>query len=104
MTDKPKPDATIRKKPKEKPQPAKTRTTVRAVNEALAARGHKAMLFKGGGDYFFFRGEDVNSWLDRTVRVARIGDLSVREWVRALQDLRKKNEAIRREGARGRRR
>ena len=104
MRDRPEANETSGKKPKEKPGPAKTRTTVRAVNEALAARGYKAMLFKGGGDYFFFRGEDVNSWLDRTVRVARVGDLSVDQWVRALDDLKKKNQAIRREGERGRRR
>jgi hypothetical protein len=78
------------------------RATIRNVNDALAARGYEATLVKGG-DYFFFRGGEANGWLDRTIRVPRVGDLTVDEWVRAYQDLKKKNAEIERAGRRKRR-
>ena len=51
------------------------------------------MLVKAAG-YFFFRGGEANAWLDRTVRVPRVGDLTIGEWVRAYQALKKKNAEI----------
>jgi hypothetical protein len=67
------------------------------VNAALAAHGHDAILVKAGG-YFFFRGPEVNAWLDRTVQIPKISDLSVEEWLRAFLDLKRKNQEIARAG------
>jgi hypothetical protein len=78
------------------------RVTVNAVNAALAERGHEAILVRSGG-YFLFRGAEVNDWLDRTVQVPRVGDLSIAGWVQAFRDLKKKNAEIRRAGRPGKR-
>jgi hypothetical protein len=74
-----------------------SRVTVSAVNAALAERGHEAILARAGG-YFLFRGPDANDWLDRTVQLRRVGDLSVAEWVQAFRDLKQKNAEIQRAG------
>jgi hypothetical protein len=55
------------------------------------------MLVKGDG-YFYFRGGEAADWLDRTVRVATLGSLTLDQWVQAFQDLRRKNAEIRRAG------
>ena len=78
-----------------------SRVTLKSVNDALAERGYDAMLVKGGG-YFFFRGAEPNAWLDRTVPVARVSDLTLQQWVRAFQQLKQKNAEIRRAGSRSR--
>jgi hypothetical protein len=80
------------------PAKSASRVTVRAVNAALAARDYEAILVNGGG-YFLFRGPAVNAWLDRTVQVARVGDLTIDDWVRAFLDLKRKNAEIHRLGA-----
>jgi hypothetical protein len=71
--------------------------TINAVNQELAQRDVQATLANGGG-YFFFRGPDVNAWLDRTVQVSKISDLSVDDWLKAFSDLKRKNEEIARVG------
>ncbi len=73
------------------------RVTAKAVNQELAKRDIEAMLAKGGG-YFFFRGRAVNDWLDRTVQVSKISDLTVDEWLKAFNDLKRKNQEIARTG------
>lgn len=75
------------------------RTTVNAVNAALAEHGISAVLVKGSG-YFYFKGSDVESWLDRTVQVSRVGDLSIEGWIQAFQDLEGRNQEIDRTGNR----
>ena len=40
----------------------------------------------------------LRRWLDRTVQVARVSDLSVEDWVKAYQDLKRKNAEIARVG------
>jgi hypothetical protein len=44
------------------------RTTFKAINDGLAAKGDKAHLEKGDG-YFYFYGGEVTDWLDRIVKV-----------------------------------
>jgi len=68
------------------------------VNEELAKHEIKTILVNGGG-YFFFRGPDVNAWLDRTVQVSKISDLTLDGWLRAFNDLKRKNQEIARGGA-----
>jgi hypothetical protein len=73
------------------------RVTLKAVNAELAKRGHHAMLVNGDG-YFYFRGGEATDSLDRTVRVATLSSLSVDQWVKAFQDVKKKNAEIERVG------
>jgi hypothetical protein len=62
------------------------RTTLAAVNQALAKRGYTARLAKATGYFFFLFGEAAD-WLDRTVQVARISDKSVDEWIDEFERL-----------------
>jgi hypothetical protein len=71
--------------------------TIKAVNQELGKHEIKTILVNGGG-YFFFRGLDVNAWLDRTVQVSKISDLSLDGWLRAFNDLKRKNQEIARAG------
>ena len=75
----------------------KMRVTVRAVNDELAKRGHKAMLVQGDG-YFYFRGGEAADWLDRTVTVRTLSSLTLDQWVQAFRDLKKRNAEIQRAG------
>jgi hypothetical protein len=73
------------------------RVTLKAINAELAKRGHHATLVNGDG-YFNFRGGEAVDWLDRTVRVPTLSSLSVDQWVKAFQDLKKKNAEIQHAG------
>lgn len=83
--------------PRKRESQPPSRVTLRVVNAALAARGINGVLVKADR-YFFFRGAEANSWLDRTVQVARVSDLSVEDWVKAYQELKRKNAEIARVG------
>lgn len=57
------------------------RTTLAAVNKALAAAGIDAELVKGRG-YFYFVGSDMDYADEQGVYgVFRLSDLSVTQWV-----------------------
>ena len=57
------------------------RTTLAAVNKALAAAGIDAELVKGRG-YFYFVGSDMDYAKEQGVYgVFRLSDLSVTQWV-----------------------
>ena len=57
------------------------RTTLAAVNKALAAAGIDAELVKGRG-YFYFAGSDMDYAEEQGVYgVFRLSDLSVSQWV-----------------------
>lgn len=57
------------------------RTTLAAVNKALAAAGIDAELVKGRG-YFYFVGSDMDYAEEQGVYgVFRLSDLSVSQWV-----------------------
>jgi hypothetical protein len=73
------------------------RITLKTINAELAKRGHKAMLVQGDG-YFYFRGGEGADWLDRTVRVPTLSSLTLDQWVKAFQDLKKTNAEIQRAG------
>ena len=66
-----------------------TRITLKAVNEELARNGFKATLAKGDG-YFCFTSGEAADWLESTVRVPTLSNLSLADWVgefRRLRDL-----------------
>jgi hypothetical protein len=69
------------------------RTTLAAVNAELARRGYTARLAKASGYCFFLFGEAAD-WLDRAVRVERVSDKSVEQWVAEFERLRVLNAKL----------
>jgi hypothetical protein len=67
------------------------RVTLKTVNQELAKLGTKAELAKGAG-YFLFRGGETDEWIDRTVRAATIGSLTMEEWLNEYQRLKTLND------------
>ncbi len=74
------------------------RVTLSAVNAELARRGIQARLARAGG-YFYFQFGEAADWIDRTVDVPKISELSLDEWVAKFNELKRRNEEIRRAGA-----
>lgn len=69
------------------------RLTLKTVNDELARLGHRALLEKGSG-YFYFRTGEAADWLDRTVPVRKISDMTLKEWVAEFKRLKALNEQI----------
>ena len=64
--------------------------TIKAVNDELARLGHNARLEKASGYFYFWTG-DAADWIDRTVRVEKISDLTLERWVAEYKRLKKVN-------------
>ena len=75
------------------------RLTAKAINEELAKRGCSARLEKGDG-YFYFSGGEATDWLDRTVNVQSLSNLSLDQWMAEFDRLKKLNRDILRAPAR----
>ena len=59
------------------------------VNNELARLGYQAQLAKGQG-YFYFQGGEAADWIDTGVKVRKLNDLTLKQWVgefHRLQDL-----------------
>ncbi len=69
------------------------RVTLKTVNNWLTELGHKALLDKGDG-YFYFTGGEATDWLDRTVKVPILSSLTLEQWVGEFQRLKKLNESM----------
>jgi hypothetical protein len=69
------------------------RLTVKAINDALARQGYKARLEKAAGYFYFWTG-DAAEWLERTVRVRNVNDLTLQEWLNEFRRLKSLNEQI----------
>ena len=69
------------------------RVTLQAVNTELARRKYAVTLVKASG-YFYFEGKEPATWLDRTVRVVRISDLSLEAWIAEYENLKKRNQEM----------
>ena len=67
--------------------------TLKSINADLAKRGQKARLERGDGYFYFWTGE-ATDWLDKTVRVPTVGSLTLEQWVRMFQRLKKLNADI----------
>ena len=50
------------------------------VNKALSDAGHAEKLAKGKGCYYF-KGGNAHLWLEAEVRVPKVHDLSVSQWL-----------------------
>ena len=69
------------------------RLILKAVNDELARHSYRARLEKASG-YFYFFGGDATEWIDRTVQVAKISDLTLAQWIEQFKRLRKLNVAL----------
>ena len=50
------------------------------VNAELARLGYKAQLTKGKG-YFYFRAGEAQDWIDAVVKVRKLNDLTLKQWI-----------------------
>jgi hypothetical protein len=66
------------------------RVTIKAVNDELARLGHQARLEKASGYFYFWMGE-ASGWIDATVRVDKIGALTLEQWIAEYKQLKKLN-------------
>jgi hypothetical protein len=64
--------------------------TLKAINAELARHGHKALLARADG-YFYFQGGEAADWLDSTVRVPTLGSLTLPQWMEEFERLEKVN-------------
>jgi len=70
------------------------RLTLKTINAELARRDHRALLARGDGYFYVWSGE-ASDWLDRTIRVSKLNDLTAEQWVQEFERLKKRNEEIR---------
>jgi len=66
------------------------------VNAELARLGYKAQLAKGKG-YFYFRAGEAADWIDTGVRVRKLNDLTLKQWVGEFHRLRELNQQMMRQ-------
>lgn len=66
------------------------RVTLKAINDELEKRGANARLEKGSG-YFYFSGDEADGWLDRTVHADTLSSLSLDQWMKEFERLKKVN-------------
>ncbi len=69
------------------------RLNLKAINEELARRGHRVLLEKGDG-YFYFRTGEAADWLDRTVQMRNLNSLTLKQWIAEFERLKALNAQI----------
>jgi hypothetical protein len=69
------------------------RVTLKATNDELAGLGTITRLAKASGYFYFQFGEAVD-WIDRTVQVAKVSDLTLEQWLGEYKRLKKVNAKI----------
>jgi hypothetical protein len=69
------------------------RLSLKTINDELARLGHRVLLEKGSG-YFYFRTGEAADWLDRTVPVRKINEKTLKEWVSEYKRLKELNAQI----------
>ena len=69
------------------------RLHLQVINDELERRGHTARLEKGTGCFLFKSGEAAD-WVEPAVKVRKINDLTLKQWVEAFQRLKELNEQI----------
>ena len=70
------------------------RVTRKLVNDALRERGRDESLYDGGG-YFYFGGGDAVNWLNSSVQVKKISDLSLEQWMTEFDRLLAQDKKLR---------
>jgi hypothetical protein len=74
---------------------SRSRTTAKAVNDALRARGRDESLRRGNG-YFYFGGGKAVHWLSSSVMVSKLSDLTVKDWMKKFDTLLASEKKLRR--------
>jgi hypothetical protein len=69
------------------------RLDLKIINHELTKRGHDAHLEKGAG-YFYFHSGEAADWLDAAVRVRKINDLTLKQWMEEFARLKALNAQI----------
>jgi hypothetical protein len=77
-----------------KVKPTSARTTATAVNDALRARGRDESLRRADG-YFYFGGGEAVNWFTTSVRVQRLSDLTVDQWLKEFDALLERDKKFR---------
>jgi hypothetical protein len=62
------------------------RVTRKMINDKLRERGRDESLRPGGG-YFHFGGGEAANWLANSVRVERVSDLTLEQWLEEFDKL-----------------
>ena len=78
------------------------RLTLKTINSELLKRGHDARLEKASG-YFYFKGGEATAWIDRTVPVPTINNLTLEQWMEEFVRLKNLNAEIERTAGASRR-
>ena len=73
------------------------RVSLKAINDELARLGSTTRLAKASG-YFYFQFGEAADWLDRTVQVPKVSDLTLEQWIGEYKRLKKVNAEIMRGG------
>jgi hypothetical protein len=71
------------------------------VNAELARLGYKVQLAKAKG-YFFFRDGEASDWIDTVVKVRKLNELTLKQWVAEFHRLRELNQQLMRQAKPGR--
>jgi len=71
------------------------RVTRQMVHDALRDRGRDESLREGEG-YFYFGGEEAVNWLSNTVRVRKLSELTLVQWLAEFDKLVETNKKLER--------
>ena len=63
------------------------------VNAELARLGYTAQLAKAKG-YFFFRAGEAADWIETVVKVRKLNDLTLKQWVGEFHRLQELNQQM----------
>ena len=69
------------------------RLHLHVINDELSRLGYRAVLAKGQG-YFYFSSGEAEAWLDNAVKVRKINDKTLKQWVEEFRRLKALNEQI----------
>ena len=74
-------------------KPKTDRVTCKMINDRLRERGRDESLRPGGG-YFYFGGGEAVNWLTNSVRVQRVSDLTLEQWLGEFDKLLKLDKKL----------
>jgi hypothetical protein len=76
-----------------KAKPQTNRVTRKMINDKLRERRRDESLRPGGG-YFYFDGGEAVNWLTNSVRVQRVSDLTLEQWLQEFDKLLKLDKKL----------
>lgn len=72
------------------------KVTRKLVNDTLRSRGRDESLYDGRG-YFYFSGGDAVNWLNSSIMVKKISDLTLEQWMEKFDELLAQDRKLRRD-------